>query len=149
MFSRVKFITNSSSTSFTAYGIELDYNAVDVIMFLLNRDPKLMDKFIEEFVDDPMSAESFRENPREFIEQEDMQYEALEFALPESVYVERVPDDNYYLCIGFPEIILHSDGNCSLRDPDELKQGYKDLTEIIDGIGHGTGIELQSEAYYS
>lgn len=149
MFYRQKFVTNSSSSSFIAFGVELDRGQmIDVCEYLVEQNTA---RALEEVSKWPnVNMDEYLKDPRSYLEENDMDYEFMEALLPGSIEIELPPDgDTFYLTIGWPRIDISETGVVSIADPEALVAGYNTLTDIMVGTGIGATIDVMQDSWWS
>jgi hypothetical protein len=151
MFYRHKFVTNSSSSSFIAFGVSIDNGFMeDLCDYFLGRYPEESENQVRSWYEDEETIAKFKANPIEFLQENDRDFEFVEAMLPEDVWRENPPDaDFFYLSIGYPDVIIDADGNTRIRDRRALQSGYLKLREILDGIKSEETIREIQDSWYS
>jgi hypothetical protein len=150
LFYRQKFVTNSSSSSFIAFGIELDRGTmVDICTYYVEKNTAKALEIINSWPN--VDSDAFLGDPGKYLEENDMDYEFLEAVLPTgTVYMELPPDgDRFYLCIGFPHIGITETGVTFIHDDQALVDGYQELMDIIVGVGLDEQIQIVEDNWYS
>ena len=151
MFVRHKFVTNSSSASFLAFGVSIDNGLMeDLCDYFLGRYPEESENQIKGWYGDEETTAKFKANPIGFLQEEDRDFEFVEAMLPDAVWMESPPDaDFFYLSIGYPDVIIDEDGTTRIRDRRALQTGYLRLKEILDGIKSEETIREIQDSWYS
>jgi hypothetical protein len=140
MFYRSKFVTNSSSTSFIAFGIWLNTSYVlDLCEYFIKQDPAEAKEILEEHCYlDPgdIDMELFEKDPRRLLEEADADRAFLRAALEKAgLYFEGHYDGNiFYVCIGYPDVRLDKKGVAYIKDPEALMGGYATLKKLIKDL---------------
>jgi hypothetical protein len=150
MFVRQKFVTNSSSSSFLAFGVSLDNGFMENLCdYFLGRYPEESENKVREWYEEE-DVDKFKANPIEFLQEEGRDFEFIEAMLPASVWMETPPDGDYfYLSIGYPDIVLNEDGTVRVSNKNALCEGYLKLREILDGIKSEEKISEIQDSWWS
>jgi hypothetical protein len=149
MFYRQKFVTNSSSTSFVAFGICLDQDGIDKICdYLIKKQWDKVLSYASGFLDGE-DLEKFIKEPALYIEQNDMSWDLLDHFFSAKLDVYMSPGDMIYLTIGFPEIGIDDEGICFMDKPKALQKRYKYLSKLIKEAGLKEEIDYLEESWNS
>lgn len=147
MFCRQKFVTNSSSTSFIGFGIQVDRWS------LICQYAKLKDtvKFYEIFSGyepvDPEDRELFENDPVDWLSEHDVDWEfAEEYLTDKGMDFHTTPWGNIYLLIGYPDVELDDEGYVSVK-PDCLKENFDLLNNMIKTLDLDKKIQVYEDCY--